>query len=129
MNSQSKEYKKYIVSKKWKRIRDDMLKLANHRCTNYAKCQNGKTGRLEVHHLNYDRLGCELPSDLAVYCSDCHPAADRHRDVEIRLRTYERGYDTYMTKKYGRDHYRADGRAAREEHEDWLRNKSQSYGY
>lgn len=28
--------------------------------------------RLEVHHLTYERLGCEAPDDLLVLCGRCH---------------------------------------------------------
>ena len=38
-----------------------------------AKCEQcGWAFDLEVHHLNYCRLGVERMSDLMVLCSDCH---------------------------------------------------------
>lgn len=35
---------------------------------------------LEVHHVTYERLGCELPNDLIVVCDDCHGRA--HEDPD-----------------------------------------------
>lgn len=35
-----------------------------------SKC--GIRQKLHVHHLNYDRLGNELQSDLMVVCNNCH---------------------------------------------------------
>lgn len=47
-----------------------------------------------MHHLNYDRLGNEKMSDLAIACEDCHKMADKVREMET-------GRATFMMKKYG----------------------------
>jgi hypothetical protein len=61
-----KEYKKYLKLDHWKglsrRIRQER-----------GNCQEcGKKYNLNVHHLNYDRIGNELESDLIVLCKWCH---------------------------------------------------------
>ncbi len=85
----SLEYIEYIRSDKWQA-----------RCARlYAKrgriCEMcGRSDRaLEVHHKNYDRLGCELDDDLLIVCRDeCHPQADRERIEWEARRRYQREY-------------------------------------
>ena len=38
-----------------------------------------KGERLTVHHLTYERLGCELLSDLTPLCRGCHNEAHRYK--------------------------------------------------
>ena len=46
----------------------------------------GERDGLQVHHLNYDRLGHELPGDLKVVCQGCHWIADnQRRDPEYKI--------------------------------------------
>lgn len=48
------------------------------------KCQDcGIGGRLDVHHLTYERIGAELPGDLLVLCRACH---DRRHHVVVKSR-------------------------------------------
>ena len=58
----------------WKAKRALRLVHANHQCeylySDGARCQN--KDRLNVHHLNYDRLGDELLCDLIVLCRHHH---------------------------------------------------------
>ena len=42
---------------------------------------------LELHHKTYKRLGRELPKDLLLLCSACHPAADKRRARNGRARS------------------------------------------
>lgn len=63
------DYDKYIQSPEWKRRRVDILRRDKYRC---RVCREGD--RLDVHHLNYDRLGKERNSDLASLCRQCHDA-------------------------------------------------------
>lgn len=74
------KYEEYLRSTRWKRIRDERLRLAGDRC---ERC--GATGpaiRLEVHHKHYEHLGNEPLSDLEVLCDGCHPIADEMRRAE-----------------------------------------------
>jgi hypothetical protein len=79
-------YARYLNSPHWHRVRLQALQRAGFRCQGrvedespYAGYDDGDTTkqcesktRLEVHHLNYDNLGSELPQDLLVLCRDCH---------------------------------------------------------
>lgn len=67
-------YNQYIHSPEWDGKRRRALARAGHKCEN---C--GSTERLEVHHLNYERLTREKASDLKVLCDSCHEDADRQR--------------------------------------------------
>jgi hypothetical protein len=74
MTQHSAQYDEYMKSDKWKRRKVRLYAKRGRKC---EMC--GATWPLEVHHKNYDRLGCELDSDLLIVCVDCHPKADRER--------------------------------------------------
>jgi len=61
-------YAAYIDSPQWKK-KARKIKRKRNRCE-VCGCRD----RLQVHHLNYDRLGHERPDDLLVLCEDCHIA-------------------------------------------------------
>jgi len=65
------KYKEYLQSGEWKHIKSIKLKKANFTCEG---C-NEKNRVMEVHHLTYERIGMELLTDLAVYCTECHNVA------------------------------------------------------
>lgn len=56
----------YLRSSHWRAIRVEKLK-AQPRC---ESCN--KSGRLDIHHLSYERLYGELMSDLQALCRSCH---------------------------------------------------------
>ncbi len=60
-------YSDYLNTEEWKSTRDKKLQSVKCRC---EMC--GSTGPLQVHHLNYCRLGQEKLNDLRVLCSKCH---------------------------------------------------------
>lgn len=70
------EYAAYIASPAWARRRRRALQRAGHRCqfeVGYddplgipRRCERARY--LTVHHLHYDRLGCEADGDLEVLC-------------------------------------------------------------
>lgn len=86
-----------------------MKKYANFTCN---RCKTKfHPGALDVHHLTYDRLGNERPSDLQVLCrAKCHPIADAERVEQVTVRREQRQSDaachTFLSKKYG-DNYAA----------------------
>lgn len=69
-------YELYLKTPHWKRIRDEALERAEHRC---QMCNRG--GVLDVHHRTYERLGAEHPMDVFVLCRGCHTAFHRDRRV------------------------------------------------
>ena len=98
-----------------------MKERAGHKC---AKC--GQTSAtLEVHHLTYERFGRESEADLIVLCKVCHEAADKQRVLQREARgqakCYNKGLDTFMTKKHGEDY-----EVSPDDHEvfdDWCRGQ------
>jgi len=80
----SRQYREYMHSEAWRRRRLVKLEAVKHRC---EYC--GERGRLSVHHLTYERLGCEYSDDLIVLCKPCHWVADEMRknpDCDLRQR-------------------------------------------
>jgi hypothetical protein len=78
-------YAEYLRSEHWERTRAGALYYAQNRCQNpmclHSELRSftdeeiadwGYPYRLEVHHLTYERVGCERFGDLIVLCSDCH---------------------------------------------------------
>ena len=68
--SSSTKYQEYLLSPEWKTIKKKIITRAKGCCEG---C--GEAKPLEVHHLTYDRIGQELLTDLAAYCSECHGKA------------------------------------------------------
>ncbi|MGN6166741.1 MAG: HNH endonuclease [Solirubrobacteraceae bacterium] len=62
-------YGEYLQLPYWRRVRDDALRRADHRCQVCNSRDN-----LNVHHRTYENRGCEHedPADLTVLCRDCH---------------------------------------------------------
>lgn len=60
-------YKAYLRSEHWQKVRADALERAEHRC---QICN--RADRLEVHHRDYKRRGCERAADVVVLCAICH---------------------------------------------------------
>ena len=73
-------YSDYLKSPHWLATRKDAMNYHGHKC---ADC--GATGLLEVHHLTYERLGCEKMKDLLVLCGTCHRI--RHEDKQSVVTT------------------------------------------
>ena len=124
----TEQYVAYLKSKQWKR--QEKLESVNYSCDRdiglrYQKGDDGIlrrvtecSGSLDVHHRTYDSLGNEPLSDLTVLCKFHHER--EHRLISANNR-FEKGRDTYATKKYGddwQDYYSYEDIA--EEFEDWL---------
>lgn len=108
-------YSEYLQSSLWRKKRNEALRRAGHKCE-----QCGATRSLEVHHLNYDRLGRERPSDLKVLCVKCHPGADAERETA-------QGTETFAQKKYGDDwHDRVSEEAVADEFDAWRERKGEA---
>ena len=63
----NEDYERALGSAEWQCTRALAIVRAGGRCQ-----QCGSTRSLEVHHLTYERLGWEYPSDLECLCSVCH---------------------------------------------------------
>jgi 5-methylcytosine-specific restriction endonuclease McrA len=61
-------YQEYLKTQYWGARRTMAIKRAKERC----QVCNRENVTLNVHHRTYERLGCELNSDLIVLCASCH---------------------------------------------------------
>lgn len=73
-------YAEYLKTDHWLDFRDAMLHGKDCRCQH---CET--TEGLQIHHLTYDYLGRERPSDVLVLCGDCHRTW--HENHKERLST------------------------------------------
>lgn len=62
-----KNYKEYLTSDEWQRLRNLKLKQAEHKC---QLCNSPE--HLQIHHRTYQRLYKEDLNDLTVLCGSCH---------------------------------------------------------
>jgi len=62
----SMAYEDYLLTLEWAETRDLAIRLAGGRC---QRCGEPAS---EVHHLTYERLGCERLRDLMPICERCH---------------------------------------------------------
>jgi hypothetical protein len=112
--TQTAFYRRYILSDAWRVKKQRIIAQRGERC---ELC--GHVGGLQLHHLNYARLGRELDTDLQLLCTECHQTADSFRASETR---YSNARATYIRKKYG-DSPPAD---VDDEFEQWLERKQQN---
>jgi hypothetical protein len=61
-------YGAYLQSEHWKLFRLSVIAKRGSRCEVCSTWLN----RPQLHHLNYERLGLELETDVVVACDDCH---------------------------------------------------------
>lgn len=87
-------YRRHIASSEWQTFRDEQKLLAGYLCE-WPSCR-APDPALEVHHLDYARLGRERPQDVLVLCPICHRDLDDLRrrglvpKVEVRLAYHRR---------------------------------------
>jgi hypothetical protein len=67
------KYEEYMKSRAWALKRAECLSRWQGLCEH---C--GKAPATQAHHLTYERLGRELPSDLQPLCAPCHEEAHKH---------------------------------------------------
>jgi hypothetical protein len=68
-------YDVYLRSRAWRAFRAEMLALTDGRCETCGVSEDESMLLvLDLHHRNYQRLGWELPDDVAVLCRPCHEA-------------------------------------------------------
>jgi len=68
------QYREYLQTQHWQWLRADILDKRG------AKCEHcGSAAKIQLHHLTYERLGKELPTDVIILCKDCHGKAHNRR--------------------------------------------------
>jgi len=69
------KYDAYIHSPGWRVFRLGVFAMRGAKCERCGRTQ----GRLDLHHLNYHRLGRERAEDIQILCHDCHKKAHSHK--------------------------------------------------
>ena len=67
----------------WKALKSLKLEFTQHRCELCFSPNN-----LHLHHLTYQRLGCERATDVVLLCSKCHQLQHDHYGYD-RLTIYK----------------------------------------
>lgn len=67
----SQRYDEYLHSPQWLSLRERVLRRDKYRCTVTGKARE-PGDPLQVHHLTYDRIGCESLDDLVTICRSQH---------------------------------------------------------
>ncbi len=87
-------YLDYLQTEGWKRRRGIVIRLAQYTCQRCGwNVRQWRERWLEVHHLDYSRLGDELVGDVEVLCCVCHAQEHgkppRHRTGHLDDRNVE----------------------------------------
>jgi len=60
-------YDNYLKTRHWKQLRKQLVP-KDHKCTVCGKSNKA----IHLHHITYERVGHELPTDLIPLCEKCH---------------------------------------------------------
>tara|TARA_Y100000310_G_C20367830_1_gene662080 strand:- start:128 stop:604 length:477 start_codon:yes stop_codon:yes gene_type:complete len=82
-----RSYKTYLKTDHWKQTRIDAIERAGGTCS-VDGCN--ETTYLQAHHLTYQRIGAELPSDLLILCQNHHYEEHRKMAAKDKKRKAER---------------------------------------
>lgn len=66
-NLHTMPYQDYLKTAEWQRTQQTAIRAAG---ATRQRCRSQR--RIEVHHLTYERRGCEYPTDMVVLCEKCH---------------------------------------------------------
>lgn len=69
-------WRRYLRSRAWAARRLKAIEKAGYRCQVCRRLVLDAS-KLDVHHLDYSRLGHERDEDVAVLCSRCHRRTSR----------------------------------------------------
>jgi hypothetical protein len=120
----TEKYTTHLKSEAWSRFRRSIISERGQKC---EACGNEGTG-LQLHHLTYERLGDERPSDVQLLCWMCHRKADEKREREARIRSERSLYDARLNgwakRKYGEEwDYYHDTEQVSEEFDAWVESR------
>ena len=80
------KYHAYLKSDKWAQIKLDLIEIRGQKC---ERCGVKRTFRyLHLHHLTYERVFHEEPSDLELLCGGCH--ATEHGIIKPKKKAWTR---------------------------------------
>lgn len=82
----SMDYKLYLETPHWKRLRAAMILVNRSRCQLCISPEAawGYEHRIHVHHLTYKNRGAEQFEDLMLLCDDCHTKVHEDKDYARR---------------------------------------------
>lgn len=69
------DYELYLKSKEWEQRRQEYFTKNGYKC---SVCSSQHI--IQLHHLNYNRLGYEKDGDLICLCSECHKLLHTYKD-------------------------------------------------
>lgn len=87
------DYLKYLRTKKWKILKNKILKRDNNEC----KICN-KTTNLECHHITYKNIFNEKDEDLITLCKGCH--TEEHNKIKQQNKTVDEYYSIQKNKLF-----------------------------
>ena len=73
------EWGEYIHSVAWEETRQKIFRRDGFRCVCCGESKN-----LNVHHITYENLGAEKPSDLVTLCQKCHEKVHNGEEVQTK---------------------------------------------
>ncbi len=79
------KYRAYLQSAKWRAKREEYFRSHPRAC---SRCGTTK-GRIDLHHITYERVGNERLEDLEATCRDCHRVI--HREMRDEKDHKKRG--------------------------------------
>lgn len=74
------EWGEYIHSVAWEETRQKIFRRDGFRCVCCGASKN-----LNVHHITYDNLGAERPSDLVTLCQKCHEKVHNGDEFQTKI--------------------------------------------
>jgi 5-methylcytosine-specific restriction endonuclease McrA len=97
VTSPSLSYSALLRSPRWQAMRRARIAWCGWRC---ERC-DCLAYDLELHHLNYDRLGEERAEDLVLLCPPCHREADAERRSAADEAHWKRRLDGWASRVFG----------------------------
>ena len=117
----SAEYIETLASRRWRRLRQQILDETKSRC---ERCWKGPMHGLELHHKHYDTLGEEVRKDVELLCVPCHEMADLERECRVAERAWSARVAGFAHKVWGEDWESYPGFDHAEDiFDDWLQNQ------
>ena len=81
-----KRYKKYLESEEWAYIRNDIIYTYDSICQVCLK----RTKHPQIHHLTYNNVFHERPSDLTLLCKACHKKVHGINFLKFNKKNFEK---------------------------------------
>lgn len=77
--TRKEKYQHYLNSEKWRKFRLQVLKKDDFKC---VRC--GSEYNLQIHHIDYQRIGKEKIQDCVTLCRNCHEIIHKKNGKQVR---------------------------------------------